>query len=101
MPLFKCLDSLLIVLVQIANEMGLPKKFSKYVYVDVEFKWLQSAWTLSIVRNSKYKVFKKGPYNGIPNVAVWRVLRKRLHLKAYSVCFAALQQLKTVCMSSK
>jgi hypothetical protein len=26
--------------------------------------------------------FKKELYNGIPNVAVWRVLRKRLHLKA-------------------
>jgi hypothetical protein len=29
-----------------------------------------------------YRVFQKELYNGIPNVNVWRVLRKRLHLKA-------------------
>jgi hypothetical protein len=31
------------------------------------------------------KVFQKGLYNGIPNVAVRRVVRKRLHLKAYKL----------------
>jgi hypothetical protein len=30
-------------------------------------------------------VFQKQLYNGIPNVTVWRVLRKRLHLKAYKL----------------
>jgi hypothetical protein len=30
-------------------------------------------------------VFPEEPYNGIPNVTVWRVLRKRLHLKAYKL----------------
>jgi hypothetical protein len=30
-------------------------------------------------------VFQKELYNGIPNVTVWRVLRKRLHLKAYKL----------------
>jgi hypothetical protein len=29
--------------------------------------------------------FQKELYNGIPNVTVWRVLRKRLHLKAYKL----------------
>jgi hypothetical protein len=29
--------------------------------------------------------FKKELYNGIPNVTVCRVLRKRLHLKAYKL----------------
>jgi hypothetical protein len=33
----------------------------------------------------QYRVFQKEPYNDIPNVAVWRVLRKRLHLKAYKL----------------
>jgi hypothetical protein len=30
-------------------------------------------------------VFRKERYNDIPSVTVWRVLRKRLHLKAYKV----------------
>jgi hypothetical protein len=30
-------------------------------------------------------VFRKELYNGIPNAALWRVLRKRLHLKAYKL----------------
>jgi hypothetical protein len=29
--------------------------------------------------------FQKELYNGIPNVTLWRVLRKRLHLKAYKL----------------
>jgi hypothetical protein len=29
-----------------------------------------------------FRVFQKERYNGIPNVTVWRVLRKRLHSKA-------------------
>jgi hypothetical protein len=30
-------------------------------------------------------VFKKILYNGIPNIAVWRMLRKRLRLKSYEL----------------
>jgi hypothetical protein len=30
-----------------------------------------------------YRVFQKELYNGIPNVAMWQVLQKGLHLKAY------------------
>jgi hypothetical protein len=30
-------------------------------------------------------VFQKELYSGIPNVAVWRVLRQRLYLKAYKL----------------
>jgi hypothetical protein len=30
-------------------------------------------------------MFQKELYNGIPNVTVWRVLRKHLHLKAYKL----------------
>jgi hypothetical protein len=32
-----------------------------------------------------YRVFKKERCNDIPNVIVCRVLRKRLHLKVYSL----------------
>jgi hypothetical protein len=32
-----------------------------------------------------YGVFKKEFYSGIPNVTVWRVLRKRLHLNSYKL----------------
>jgi hypothetical protein len=32
-----------------------------------------------------YRVFQKEIYNGIPNVTVWRVSQKRLHLKAYKL----------------
>jgi hypothetical protein len=38
-----------------------------------------------MLRSLMYRVFKKELYNVIPNVAVWRVLRKRLHLKAYKL----------------
>jgi hypothetical protein len=31
-------------------------------------------------------VFQKELYNGIPNVTVWGVLRKRLHLEGYELC---------------
>jgi hypothetical protein len=30
-------------------------------------------------------MFQKELYNGIPNVIVWRGLRKRLYLKAYKL----------------
>jgi hypothetical protein len=30
-------------------------------------------------------MFQKELYSGVPNVTVWRVLRKRLHLKAYKL----------------
>jgi hypothetical protein len=32
-----------------------------------------------------YRMFYKELYNSIPNATVWRVLRKRLHLKAYKL----------------
>jgi hypothetical protein len=38
--------------------------------VQCEFHWL-------------YRVFEKELYNGIPNVTVWRMLRRRLQLKEY------------------
>jgi hypothetical protein len=34
---------------------------------------------------SKYKVYQKEFYNSIPNVTLWRVLRKRLHWKGYKL----------------
>jgi hypothetical protein len=30
-------------------------------------------------------MFQKELYNGTPNVTVWRVLRKRLHVEAYKL----------------
>jgi hypothetical protein len=35
-----------------------------------------------------YRMFKKELYSSILNVAVWRVLRERLHLKAYKLSIA-------------
>jgi hypothetical protein len=32
-----------------------------------------------------YRVFQKELYHGMPNVTLWRVLRKRLHSKAYKL----------------
>jgi hypothetical protein len=47
------------------------------------------ATTASLFRHSavstQYKVFQKELCNGIANVTVRRVLRKRLHLKAYKL----------------
>jgi hypothetical protein len=37
---------------------------------------------LGLRYDSKYRMFQKELYNGIANVAVWRVLRKRFTLKA-------------------
>jgi hypothetical protein len=33
----------------------------------------------------KYRAFKKELYNVIPNITLWRVLRKHLHSKAYKL----------------
>jgi hypothetical protein len=41
----------------------------------------------------KSRAFQKELYNGIPNVTVWRVLRKTLHLKAYKL--SIVQRLET------
>jgi hypothetical protein len=43
-------------------------------------------------------MFKKLVYNGIPNVAVWRVLRKCLHLKAYKLSIVQGVERRIVCM---
>jgi hypothetical protein len=42
-------------------------------------------------------VFQKELHNGIPNVGVWRVLRKRLHLKAYKLSIVQGVEQWTVC----
>jgi hypothetical protein len=34
------------------------------------------------------RVFQKDLRSGIPNITLWRVLRKRLHLKAYKLSIA-------------
>jgi hypothetical protein len=38
-----------------------------------------------INENRMQTVFQKEIYDGIPNVTVWQVLRKPLHLKAYKL----------------
>jgi hypothetical protein len=43
-----------------------------------------------------YRKFQKGLYNGIQNFAVWRVLQKRLHLKAYKLCIISFQSCKAL-----
>jgi hypothetical protein len=43
------------------------------------------------------RVFRKELYNGIPNVTVWRVLRKRLHSKKYKLCIVRGVQRWLVC----
>jgi hypothetical protein len=40
---------------------------------------------LSSPQLAVYRVFHKELYNGIPNVTVWRLLRKRLYLKTYKL----------------
>jgi hypothetical protein len=44
------------------------------------------------------RVFKKELYNGIPNVTVWRVLRRRLHLKVYKVSIVQYLERRIVCV---
>jgi hypothetical protein len=39
-------------------------------------------------------MLQKQLYNGTPNVAVWRVLRKRLHLKVYKLHVYIVQDLE-------
>jgi hypothetical protein len=40
---------------------------------------------ICIIRSLYYRVLQKEFYNGIQSVTKWRVLRKRLHLKAYKL----------------
>jgi hypothetical protein len=46
-----------------------------------------SLWITSCVSHKWeiYRMFEKELCNGIPNVTVWRMLRKRLYLRAYKV----------------
>jgi hypothetical protein len=53
---------------------------------------------LSVLTARKYRVFQKELWNGIPNVTVWRVLRKRLHLNAYKLSFVESVGRWIVCM---
>jgi hypothetical protein len=39
-------------------------------------------------------MLQKDLYNGIPNVTVWRVLRKSLHLKVYKQTMSSLHAYK-------
>jgi hypothetical protein len=43
------------------------------------------------------KLHKKELYYRIPNVSVWRVLRKRLHLKAYKLSIVQHHKRSIVC----
>jgi hypothetical protein len=45
----------------------------------------------------KYRVFKKQLYSVNPNVTVWRVLRKRSHLKAYKLYVDQSVERRVVC----
>jgi hypothetical protein len=51
--------------------------------IHFNFRFLTAFLYCDIVRICYAGCFKKGLYKGIPKVTVWRVLRKRLHLKAY------------------
>jgi hypothetical protein len=46
---------------------------------------------------SKYRVFQKELYNSIPNVTIWRVLRKGSHLKAYKLSISERLEWHIVC----
>jgi hypothetical protein len=35
--------------------------------------------------NMMYRMFKKELYNGVPNITVWKLLRKRLYLGTYKL----------------
>jgi hypothetical protein len=45
--------------------------------------------------------FQKELYSGIPNVAVWRVLRKYLHLKAYKLSIVQAAETNFDCLVSE
>jgi hypothetical protein len=47
--------------------------------------------------NVSYTVFQKKLYNGISNLTVLRILRKRLYLKAYELYIVLDLGLRTVC----
>jgi hypothetical protein len=78
-------------------------------FISVNIDWYISAFTkiypLNYSKSEIYKVFRKELYNGIPNFAVWRVLRKSLHLKVYKrsvkffVTLATQQYLEYNCKS--
>jgi hypothetical protein len=45
----------------------------------------------------EYRMFQKEIYNGIPNVTVLRVLRKRLHLNAHKLSIVQYMERSIVC----
>jgi hypothetical protein len=48
--------------------------------------WLRTGTSGEILcQHGIYSVFHKELYHGIPNFTVWRVLRKRLHIKSYKL----------------
>jgi hypothetical protein len=53
----------------------------KHFFVYTTMRNLSAVVTFVII----YRVIQKELYNGIPNVTVWRVLPKRLHLKEYKL----------------
>jgi hypothetical protein len=54
------------------------------VVLNCVFSSVPSQLQFNVTSTGNVERFKK-LYNGIPNVTVWRVLRKRLHLKAYEL----------------
>jgi NAD(P)-dependent dehydrogenase (short-subunit alcohol dehydrogenase family) len=50
------------------------------VTVSIQTPYSDSCNPLS---DTLHRVFQKELHNGIPNATVWRVFRKRLHLKVY------------------
>jgi hypothetical protein len=57
----------------------------KNLVVVVYFMLLNIVYRRKTHTPNMYMVFRKEFYNGISNVNVWRVLRRRLHLKAYKL----------------
>jgi hypothetical protein len=48
-------------------------------------------------KKQKYRAFQEELYNGIPDVTLWRVLRKRLHLKEYKIYIVQSVEQRIVC----
>jgi hypothetical protein len=64
---------------------------------DTVWRVLENIYTSRHISYPTFKVFQKEIYNGITNIAVWRVLRNRLHLKLYKLPIVQHLERRIVC----
>jgi hypothetical protein len=67
-------------------KLNIPQTQKMYSTTKCIIPCLKGCLLFTIIQKSAtYRVFQKEIYNGISTVTVWRVLWKRLHLKAYKI----------------